>query len=188
MSSSPTLPTGTTAPEVWLETHGDSLFAFAFSRVGRREVAEDLVQETLLAGIEARSRFEGRSSERTWLIGILKRKIAGWRRRQGVVSEPDLARMVDEQFTRRGKWKTTPAAWGSDPETEEIASVLRRCLAKLPERQAEAVLMIESSRLDPEKTSKLLGVTTNHLYVMLYRARTGLRACLEQRLFRAKDR
>ena len=39
----------------------------------RRELAEDLVQDTLLAAIEAQHRFAAGSSERTWLISILRR-------------------------------------------------------------------------------------------------------------------
>ena len=92
------------APEDWLDEHGDVLFAFALARVGRRDVAEDLVQETLLAAIEAQARFEGRSSERTWLVGILKRRASAWKRRQRFTSEEGLARLVEAQFSRRGKW------------------------------------------------------------------------------------
>ena len=65
----------TLEPRSWVENHGDYLFNFAIVRVNDREKAEDLVQETFLAGLKAQDKFQGKSSERTWLISILKRKI-----------------------------------------------------------------------------------------------------------------
>jgi len=65
----------TLKPQNWVEQHGNYLFNYAIVRVNDREKAEDLVQETFLAGLKAQDNFQGKSSERTWLISILKRKI-----------------------------------------------------------------------------------------------------------------
>ena len=62
-------------PSTWLERYGDILFRYAVARVRDEAVAEDLVQETLLAAIGAAETFKGRSTERTWLIGILRHKV-----------------------------------------------------------------------------------------------------------------
>ncbi|MHC4684776.1 MAG: sigma factor, partial [Planctomycetota bacterium] len=62
-------------PERWLEDHGDYLFRYALVRLQDREIAEDMVQETLLAALRAREKFQARSSVRTWLVGILKHKV-----------------------------------------------------------------------------------------------------------------
>src|SRR5882724_10638082 len=59
----------------WLSAHGDYLFNLAVGQVRDPLVAEDLVQETFLAALKARERFSGRSSDRTWLVGILRSKI-----------------------------------------------------------------------------------------------------------------
>src|SRR5215510_11637102 len=67
-----------TAPDTandWLAAHGDYLFNLAVGQVRDPLVAEDLVQETFLAALRARDRFGGRSSDRTWLVGILRHKI-----------------------------------------------------------------------------------------------------------------
>jgi len=53
-----------TNPERWVDEHGDCLFRYALVRVRRREVAEDLVQDTLLAAYAAVKKFAGQSSER----------------------------------------------------------------------------------------------------------------------------
>src|SRR5260221_5604439 len=59
----------------WLEDHGDALYSYALARVRDPHVAEDLVQEALLAGLGAAGGFRGWSAERTWLIGLLKHKL-----------------------------------------------------------------------------------------------------------------
>ena len=65
----------TTSPGQWVDAHGDYLFNFAVGQIRDPSVAEDLVQETFLAAFKARARFAGNSSERTWLVGILRHKI-----------------------------------------------------------------------------------------------------------------
>jgi len=62
-------------PATWLDQHGNALYAYALMRVRDASIAEDLVQDTLLAAIKSVDRFKGESSERTWLIGILKHKV-----------------------------------------------------------------------------------------------------------------
>jgi DNA-directed RNA polymerase specialized sigma24 family protein len=84
-------------PERWVDEHGDCLFHFALTRVRRREVAEDLVQDALLAAVRTAENFGGRSSERSWLVGILKNKIADYFRKVGrETSFTDLEFFSDE--------------------------------------------------------------------------------------------
>ena len=54
--------------------HHGALIRMAMGYVADREVAEEVVQDTWLAVIESLSRFEGRSSLRTWVCGILIHK------------------------------------------------------------------------------------------------------------------
>ena len=61
-------------PHRWVDEHGDCLYRYALVRVRTPEVAEDLVQETLLVAVRSQDKFAGRSSERSWLVGILKNK------------------------------------------------------------------------------------------------------------------
>jgi RNA polymerase sigma-70 factor (ECF subfamily) len=61
--------------ENWVQTHGDYLFNFAIGQVRDTNIAEDLLQETFLAALKSQDNFSGRSSERTWLVGILRHKI-----------------------------------------------------------------------------------------------------------------
>ncbi|SEM80736.1 sigma factor [Nitrosomonas marina] len=72
-------------PQTWLDAHGDYLYSYVFLKVKDRHVAEDLVQEMLLAALTANENFNNRSCVRTWLTGILKHKMVDYFRRQGRV-------------------------------------------------------------------------------------------------------
>ena len=50
--------------DAWVDRYGDALFHFALARVNKREIAEDLVQETFLAAVQSQERFKGQSSEK----------------------------------------------------------------------------------------------------------------------------
>ncbi|NIR14014.1 MAG: hypothetical protein GWN86_08695, partial [Desulfobacterales bacterium] len=69
-------------PEAWVDQYGDYLYRYAISRIHEPAVAEDLVQETLLAALQGKEGFKGRSSEKTWLTGILKYKIVDYIRKK----------------------------------------------------------------------------------------------------------
>jgi RNA polymerase sigma-70 factor, ECF subfamily len=169
---------------LWLERHGDALFRYALQRTRSRDVAEDLVQETLLAALEARDTFEGRSAERTWLTAILRHKIVDHLRRtlpaqlaDGTEDPPP-----PDPFTRRGNWKARPAEWAGDPrelmEREEFREVLAACMSKLPPRTASVFLLREAEEIGSEKICQELGISATNLWAMLHRARSRLRQCL----------
>ena len=58
-------------PERWLGEYGDDLYRYALFALGRESDAEDAVQDTFLAAIKALETYSGKSSEKTWLFGIL---------------------------------------------------------------------------------------------------------------------
>jgi RNA polymerase sigma-70 factor (TIGR02943 family) len=180
-------PTRTVDPAQWLDAYGDCLFAYALRKVEREDVAEDLVQETLLTALRKRDSFEGRSSQRTWLIGILRNLILQYFHKQkpatlavDMISEA----VVESQFTRMKKWARKPHDWDvqadlSDAELDELRDAIRQCMSKLPDKVADAFYLAEQQDCGSDVVSESIGVTPNHLYVLLYRARTALRKCLE---------
>jgi RNA polymerase sigma-70 factor, ECF subfamily len=197
-------------PAAWLADHGDYLFSYAMLRVRSTEVAEDLVQETLLAALQQQDTFENRSSLRTWLVGILKHKMSDHfrrsatretrERRAGPIgshtnkpNEEALRNWLDQQFDKRGKWRKPPARW-PDPQTsspaelDELRAVLADCLDRLPPRACEAILLTERSSMPAEKIGKVLKASTTNVGVLLFRARTALRHCLEVRWFGRKGK
>lgn len=184
-------------PEAWVEVHGDVLFRYAAARVRDDAAAEDLVQETLLAALEAREGFRGDSSERTWLIGILRHKIVDHLRR--MARDPLVAgegldapgEGIESMFKQDGTWARPPGAWGADPaalaEREEFWAVLRACLKALPNRLGQVFALRMMDAADPQEVCKALDVSATNLWVMLHRARARLRACLETHWFGGGD-
>lgn len=176
-------------PERWVSEHGDALYRYALLHLRDATVAEEVVQETLLAALGAYERFSGRSSERTWLVGILKHKLIDHLRRQFRERPADAddasaeANAERENFDATGKWRPGPADWLTDPsavrERSELRSALTDCLGTLPPKLAEAFSLREISDLDSEEICKALGITETNLWVMLHRARLRLRSCLE---------
>jgi RNA polymerase sigma-70 factor (TIGR02943 family) len=178
-------------PATWLDRHGDALFRYALLRVREPDLAEEMVQECLLAALGARARFSGQSSERTWLVGILKRKIIDHARRvarERPAEAVDPAESIEQAvFDDRGFWKKSPVPWGGDPhklaEDREFWDVLRRCLANLSPRLAEAFLLRELDRMSSDEVCQVLDVSPTNLWARLHRARLGLRRCLEENWF-----
>jgi RNA polymerase sigma-70 factor (ECF subfamily) len=174
-------------PEIWVDEYGDALYRFALARVKDPSVAEDLVQETFLAGLGARKNFKGRSTTKTWLIAILKHKIVDHIRKKSREQDSDklesLADGIDMNFTDRGDWHIRPTKWAKNPtklyEQKEFMDVLYRCLTELPNRQAEAFMLREMDGLSTEEICKELDITATNSWVILYRARMLLRQCLE---------
>lgn len=173
-------------PERWVEQHGDCMYRFALARLRSPDLAENAVQEALLAAYEARESFSGRSSERTWLVGILKRKVFDHFRkssRERPVEDIDaLAEPSEEMFDDRGHWKMGPSQWGSAPDTaterSEFREILQACIKDLPDRLAQVFTMKEIDGLDGAEVCKVMALTETNLWVMMHRARARLRRCL----------
>lgn len=182
-------------PEIWVDLYGDSLYRYALTRVNDPSAAEDLVQETFLAALSARSHFQGRSSEKTWLIGILKHKIVDHYRRsireQPLASDEMERRETDAMFNETGQWKERPGRWSLNPsrvfEQREFLSVLEGCLSLLPARTAEAFVLREMEGLTTKEICNTLKVSATNCWVMLYRARMQLRRCIEERWFKPAE-
>jgi RNA polymerase sigma-70 factor (ECF subfamily) len=185
-----------TDPNTWLDQHGDALYRFALVRVRDSAVAEDLVQDTLLAALRAHERFAGQSSELTWLIAILKNKIVDHYRRHvreaPLPDSEDPDGLIDALFKKSNDhWLTVPAAW-QDPdmslENSQFWQAFTDCLQGLPARQAQAFTLTELDGLGTDELCKVLGVTSSNVWVLLHRARLRLRECLEHGWFGNESR
>ncbi len=152
-------------------------------------LAEDVVQDTLVAALAAESGFTGKSSVKTWLTGILKHKIVDAIRRKQ--RQPVSASSLDEDtdledfdglFSERGAWRENPSDWG-DPEAalnrRQFFDMMEFCLEKLPPNTARVFMMREVLELESDEICKELAITANNLWVILYRARVALRECLD---------
>jgi RNA polymerase sigma-70 factor (ECF subfamily) len=169
-----------------------------FARLQLRDAgaAEDAVQETMLAALTGSHRFESRSSYKTWLISILRNKIIDTIRRQSrEVSASSLADdeagddlLDDTLFNRRGHWTDAakPGPW-ADPEAsfeqQQFWKVFEACLDHLPAKTARVFMMREFLGFETDEICKEAGISTSNCWVVLHRARMGLRTCLETNWF-----
>ena len=173
-------------------SHRGYLLRVAVLQLRDNDLAEDVVQDTLLAALQGAKGFSGRSSVKTWLTGILKHKIVDAIRKK--TREPAFAALEDEVqlddmdalFDESGHWDNPPADWG-DPEAHlsrvQFMDMMQFCLEKLPPNTARVFMMREVMELDSGEICKELSITTTNLWVILYRARMALRRCLEQNWF-----
>lgn len=179
------------APETWLDEHGDALYRYALARVRDRGAAEDLVQETLLAAMRGLDGFSGASTERTWLVGILRHKLLDHFRRLGRERGlRDDGAAVEEaaDFDAQERWRAPPAAW-SAPERalddDEFWRAFDACMDALPEKLRTPFILRELEGLDTPSLTGLFSVTKSNLWAMLSRARQQLRRCLSRVWFEA---
>ncbi|MEO8345602.1 MAG: sigma-70 family RNA polymerase sigma factor [Betaproteobacteria bacterium] len=176
-----------------LDTHRGYLMRVAQLQLRDPALAEDVVQETLLAALSG-STFSGKSSLKTWLTGILKHKIVDAIRRKQ--REPLAASTFDDDYDIEDihglfsapfrSWANPPAEWGNPEQAlnrSEFFGVVDLCLERLPPNTARVFMMREVLELESDEICKELQITTNNLWVILYRARMSLRECLEKNWF-----
>ncbi|MEQ1765706.1 MAG: sigma-70 family RNA polymerase sigma factor [Pyrinomonadaceae bacterium] len=185
-------------PETWVDDHGDCLFRYAFSRLRDETLAEDIVQETLLSAIQSLNSYGGRSTERTWLTGILKHKIIDHYRKNSKnvqFTEDDTDLSVTDHFFERpdawdGHWviKLRPVDPEQSPEQVvergEFWDVMNTCLSALPERVASVFTLREVDGLTSDEICEVLSLSPSNFWVIMHRARMQLRRCVEIKWFR----
>jgi len=144
------------------------LFAFAFRAVRQKEDAEDLVQDTWISALRTVPSFEGRSTLRTWLVSILRRRIADRFRRDRPAEQ-----LEEERHAVEG-----PAS-EDRLDAYEAAAIANRAMADLTDLERRAVTLCDVEDLDRDEASEAMGVTRGHLRVLLHRGRHKLEASLK---------
>lgn len=164
---------------------------FARLQLGDEDEAEDAVQEALAGALRNVAKFRGEAALKTWMIAILKNKIADNLRQRQKRPITASAMMSDEQdgplppvFDQRGMWRDAhrPARW-EDPEAEihsrQFHAMFDACLNRLPPQQGRVFLMREVVELDSQEICAELGLSMSNIHVILHRARLALRNCLQ---------
>ncbi len=167
------------------------MLRFARLQLRSEDEAEDAVQEALAGAMKNAVSFRGEAALKTWMIAILKHKIADIirQRQRAPLAASQLAEPGDDGplpalFDHRGMWReeARPAAW-EDPETDiHSRQFLRQfdaCLNKLPPQQGRVFLMREVVELDTAEICAELELSPANIHVILHRARLSLRACLQ---------
>ena len=181
-------------PDQWLDCHGDYLYRYALMRVRDAGCAEDLLQETMLAAVRSYQSHAGRSSERTWLVGIMKHKVIDYFRRVARNAQFQLiTEDVDDEiewFETSGPWQghwredRAPTSWPMHAlESREFWRAFEHCLSQLPQQMSIAFTLREIDGLTSTEICEILNITPNNLWVLLHRCRNKLRRLLEVEWF-----
>lgn len=177
-------------PNKWIDLYADYLFNYTISRVNDKDMAQDLVQETFLAGLKSMKNFKGEASERTWLISILKRKIIDHYRKINSNKGKAKVRITSNNDSEtEGDWLEERVADPFDKTAEdmiqntELGEAIFKCLSKLPKKQAEIFRMKTIEGIETEDICNELNITASNLWVIIHRARTAMASCLKENWF-----
>ncbi|MEX0638235.1 MAG: sigma-70 family RNA polymerase sigma factor [Burkholderiales bacterium] len=175
-----------------LESHRKYLLRYALFLLRTPSLAEDAVQDTLMAALAHRESFQGRSQLRTWLTSILKHKVVDLARKRDRGLPADAMQLGEEDdagdgpFGAGGRWIDPPADWGLPDAalaSKQFWQVYRKCCQRMPERHALVFSMREVMDLSTEDICKNLEISKSNLHVILYRARQSLRSCMTKNWF-----
>ncbi|MEO8047005.1 MAG: sigma-70 family RNA polymerase sigma factor [Nitrospirota bacterium] len=180
--------------------HHSTLVRMTMGYVADREVAEEVVQDTWMAVIESLNRFEGRSSLRTWVCGILihKAKDRGVREKRHTTFsafesyDDDNDEAIDpSRFHQSGEWAGhwafPPQPWDDQTPEKLLASrqavqAMQHAVDALPTTLKDVLILRGVEGVEVKEVCELLKITETNLYVRLHRARERVRAAVERTL------
>jgi RNA polymerase sigma-70 factor (ECF subfamily) len=159
-------------------------------------VADDVVQETWLTVIRGIHRFEGRSSLKTWVFGILVNVARRRAQREGrTIPFASVAggadpwegtvdrRRLEHPELGGGYWPSAPA-WARDPAeaamSAEAHGVVLRAIAGVTDAQREVITLRDLEGWSGPEVCDVLGISDVNQRTLLHRARVAVRAALEE--------
>jgi RNA polymerase sigma-70 factor (ECF subfamily) len=181
-----------------VKRHDRAMRRVALSFVRSESVADEVVQETWLAVIQGLSRFEGRSSLKTWIFRILvnRAQSRGVREQRttpfssliapgdqdGPTVDPD--RFLPPGHAAAGYWSVTPSRFFELPEDRilaaETSALVAAAIAELPARQQQVMRLRDIEGWEADEVCDSLGLSAANQRVLLHRARAAVRAGLEE--------
>jgi RNA polymerase sigma-70 factor (ECF subfamily) len=173
------------------------MMRLAMTYLRDRGAAEDAVQETWLTCLKTLDRFEGRSSLKTWVFGILLNVARSRRRKESRIlpfaslfrrdGGNDRGPTVDpHRFGRDGMWSTPPDSWSNVPESRlldrETVGKVKAAIETLPAKQREVVILRDVAGFEADEVCALLSISQANQRVRLHRGRASVRKMLEEYL------
>jgi len=176
--------------DLWVDRYGDTLYRYTLVRVRDAAAAEEIVQSTFVAALEASKSYKGRSSEKSWLFGILKHKIFDHFRRTKRYRSFDLLPADDPDplaYHPNGRWQQAPRDWKLDPEkaaeNTQLIATLNGCMTRLSGKFRQVFVLKEIEGLSSREICNELNMKPTNLWVIMHRARNQLKKCLDVHWF-----
>ncbi len=165
--------------------YGDDLFRFAYAKTQNRELAEDLVQDTFLVAVDKLVSFRGDSSHKTWLISILRNKIADFYRKKAKANIHE--RDIEDQsfsFNAKGAWNTSNQPFVLEEsdhllDNPQFVKVFYECIDGLPQLWNAVIKM---KYINPKKSKEIckeLAISETNLWQIVHRSKLKLKDCLD---------
>ena len=163
------------------------------------DLAEDLVQETLLSAYSAGDSFQGRALVNSWLCAILKNKIIDALRQIGrqrkvftALDDELLDETFESHFFPNGHWtpEGQPQHWNTPEKSlnnNEFQKILQSCLYNLPENTARVFTLKEILGFSSNEIQQMCGISTANYHTIMHRARESLRQCLQIKWFNQEN-
>lgn len=163
------------------------------------DLAEDLVQETLLSAYSAGDSFQGRALVNSWLFAILKNKIIDALRQIGrqrkvftALDDKLLDETFESHFFPNGHWtpEGQPQHWNNPEKSlnnNEFQKILQSCLYNLPENTARVFTLKEILGFSSNEIQQMCGISTANYHTIMHRARESLRQCLQIKWFNQEN-
>lgn len=163
------------------------------------DLAEDLVQETLLSAYSAGDSFQGKALVNSWLFAILKNKIIDALRQIGrqrkvftALDDELLDETFESHFFPNGHWtpEGQPQHWNNPEKSlnnNEFQKILQSCLYNLPENTARVFTLKEILGFSSNEIQQMCGISTANYHTIMHRARESLRQCLQIKWFNQEN-
>jgi RNA polymerase sigma-70 factor (ECF subfamily) len=173
---------------LWVDEYSDMLYNYTYTRVNDHEMALDLVQDTFVSALKGLDNFQKKSTIKTWLFSILKRKIIDhWRKQEsrktkpmsslGSDSESGEQRIIEKQ--NKGRISEIEV----DYDNMELKEAITNCIQHLPEKWKGIVIDKLVEERKSEEVCKEHNITSSNLWVIVHRAKVQLRDCLQDKWF-----
>lgn len=170
-------------PSQWVDRFGDDLYRYAVARMKTPQDAEDIVQETFLAAFKSASSFLGRSSLKTWMLGILRRKIADHYHIASKIQianspEDDLDDVFDSDGNFLGQNFVRNSPQIAAMEAAELKQIVLDCVRNLPESQSTVFVLKTLEQRETHEIRKILDISESTYWTRMHRARIAIARCV----------
>jgi RNA polymerase sigma-70 factor (ECF subfamily) len=164
-----------------LMAHRPAMLRFARRKIRDADLAEDAVQDALVAALSSRTSYKGDSALRTWLIGILNHKIQDafrreWRYVRAEAEDPSMPE--SNRFDQALAQSDPQAAQEDDPLTHVSRQRMQDCLVReieaLPATLKDVFTLQALEGVETEEVCRRLSITQANCWVRLHRARKRL--------------
>jgi len=186
-----------------VDGYGAVMHRVALTFVRSNEVADEVVQEAWLGALRGLDRFEGRSALRTWLLRIVANIARTHAVREARAVPFSALELEHEAGTERapalpidrfqgpdaphpGRWVSFPTPWPAEPDSAVVSAETRDLIAdtiaRLPDGQRIVITLRDVEGWNSADVCSVLDVSETYQRVLLHRARTKVRAALEDYL------